>query len=178
MKIAKIIGLISGLIIFSLVTGLLIEKEVGKINWKNDVAIVIPTGVVNNKETVEVIRVIDGDTIEIAGGQKVRYIGVDTPETVDPKRPVGCFGKKASAKNKELVEGKTVELEKDVSNTDKYGRLLRYVWVGDRMINEELITEGYAKLDTVPPDVKYSQLLIKAEKEARISDIGLWSKCP
>ena len=82
-----------------------------------------------------VIRVVDGDTIEIEGGQKVRYIGIDTPETVDPSRPVGCYGKEASDKNKELVEGKIVRLEKDISETDRYGRLLRYIYVGDIFVN-------------------------------------------
>lgn len=81
----------------------------------------------------KVVRVIDGDTIEIEGGDRVRYIGIDTPETVDPRKPVQCYGQEASNKNKELVEGKTVELEKDVSETDKYGRLLRYVWLGDML---------------------------------------------
>ncbi|MDP3793405.1 MAG: thermonuclease family protein, partial [Candidatus Uhrbacteria bacterium] len=79
-----------------------------------------------------VVRVVDGDTIDVLiGGEqlRVRYIGIDTPETVDPRRPVGCFGKEASARNRELVEGKTVALEKDVSETDRFGRLLRYVWL-------------------------------------------------
>src|SRR3990167_3408922 len=79
--------------------------------------------------TVLVTRVIDGDTIEIEGGQKVRYIGIDTPETVDPRKPVQCFGVEASNKNKELVSGKRDRLEKDVSETDKYGRLLRYIYI-------------------------------------------------
>src|SRR4030042_2567140 len=85
----------------------------------------------STNEGILVTRVIDGDTIEIEGGQKVRYIGIDTPEKVDPRPSVQCYGKEAAAKNKELVEGKRVRLEKDVSETDKYGRLLRYVFVGD-----------------------------------------------
>ena len=81
-----------------------------------------------------VIRVIDGDTIEVAIDDRtftVRYIGVDTPETVHPEKPVEWMGPEASAVNKELVEGKTVYLEKDVSETDKYDRLLRYIFLAD-----------------------------------------------
>lgn len=165
------------MVLFSVIVGKLAEKEIGKLNIKTKIPTIIPTIIVKQKQTVKVIRVIDGDTIEIEGGQKVRYIGMDTPETVDPGKSVQCFGKEASTRNKELVEGKEISLEKDVSEIDKYGRLLRYVWIGDQMINEELITEGYARLDTVPPDVKYSIRLQTAEKEARIKDIGLWKLC-
>ena len=125
----------------------------------------------------KVVRVIDGDTIEIEGGIKVRYIGIDTPETVDPRKPVQCFGKEASAKNEELVGGKEVKLEKDVSETDKYGRLLRYVWVGDLLVNEYLVKEGYAQVSTYPPDVKYQDRFLAAQKEARENNRGLWSAC-
>jgi len=134
-------------------------------------------------DLVEILRVIDGDTIEVemavssTGAQnkeRLRYIGMDTPEIV---KPVGCFGEEAAAKNKELVEGKTVRLEKDVSERDKYGRLLRYVWVGDTMVNLELVKEGYATAWTYPPDVKYSAEFTAAEKQAREAKLGLWSSC-
>lgn len=127
---------------------------------------------------VRLSRVIDGDTIEIEGGERVRYIGMNTPETVDPRRPVQCFGKEASNKNKELVEGKNVRLEKDVSERDKYGRLLRYVFLGARFINLELVNEGYAYADTFPPDVKYQEEFLNAQREARNAKRGLWSACP
>jgi len=127
--------------------------------------------------TAKVVRVIDGDTIEIEGGVKVRYIGIDTPETVDPRKPVQCFGKEASAKNEELAGGKEVKLEKDVSETDKYGRLLRYVWVGDLLVNEYLVKEGYAQVSTYPPDVKYQERFLAAQKEARENNRGLWGAC-
>lgn len=136
-----------------------------------------PTPTVTTKTTAKVVRIIDGDTIELESGQKVRYIGVDTPETVKPRVAVQCFGKEASNRNKELVEGKIVELEKDVSETDKYGRLLRYVWLEGKMINEQLVAEGYARISTFPPDVKYSQLFLAAEKKARLENVGLWKKC-
>ena len=85
------------------------------------------TAATTTAEYYKVARVIDGDTIELENGERVRYIGMDTPETVHPSKPVQCFGKAASAENSKLVSGKTVRLEKDVSDTDKYGRLLRYV---------------------------------------------------
>lgn len=126
---------------------------------------------------ITVSRVVDGDTIELSSGQKVRYIGVDTPEVVDPRKPVQCFGVEASNKNKELVLGKTVRLEKDISETDKYGRLLRYIWVGETLVNDYLVRQGYAHASSYPPDVKYQEQLTQAEAEARISNRGLWSSC-
>lgn len=133
-------------------------------------------------ESVRVLRVIDGDTIEIEGGQKVRYIGIDTPETVDPRRPVGCFGKEASEENKSLVEGKNVTLVKDVSDTDKFGRLLRYVYISTEggnaiFVNDHLVRSGFARASTYQPDVKYTDRFLHAEKEARENGRGLWQKC-
>ena len=130
-----------------------------------------------NRQSVKVTRVIDGDTVEIEGGQKVRYIGIDTPETVHPDMKVQCFGKEASNKNKELVEGKMVELEKDVSETDKYGRLLRYVYIGQIFVNDYLVRQGYAHASSYPPDIKYQGQLQEAEKEARDNNRGLWGEC-
>jgi len=127
--------------------------------------------------TAQVVRVIDGDTIEVNIGGKsytVRYIGIDTPETVHPTKPVEYLGKEASDKNKELVSGKTARLDKDVSETDKYGRLLRYVYVGDLFINAELVRLGYAQVATYPPDVKYQDLFLKLQREAREAGRGLW----
>jgi micrococcal nuclease len=131
----------------------------------------------DSKDTFLVTKVIDGDTIELENGQKVRYIGIDTPETVDPRRPVGCFGKEASDKNKELVLNKKVQLIKDVSETDKYGRLLRYVYVNDIFVNNTLVREGFANASTYPPDVKFAQQFKKAEEEARNQGKGLWGSC-
>jgi micrococcal nuclease len=127
--------------------------------------------------TAIVARVIDGDTIELQGGLRVRYIGMDTPETVDPGQPVGCYGPEASARNKALVEGKTVQLEKDVSETDRYGRLLRYVYLNGVMINEQLVAEGYAMSSTYPPDVKYQDRILAAQQAARNANRGLWADC-
>lgn len=124
-----------------------------------------------------VARVVDGDTIVLDSGEKVRYIGIDTPESVDPRRPVECFGKEASNQNRQLVEGKTVRLERDVSKRDSFGRLLLYVWVNDQMVNELLVKNGYARVSTYPPDVKYVNRLKAAEQEARDQKRGLWSGC-
>ena len=124
-----------------------------------------------------VVRVIDGDTIKVdIDGYlyTVRYIGIDTPETVHPQKPVEYFGKEAAEKNRELVWRKTVRLEKDVSETDRYGRLLRYVWVGDVMVNAELARLGYAQVSTYPPDVKYQGLFLQLQREAIETGKGMW----
>ncbi|MFH1863167.1 MAG: thermonuclease family protein [bacterium] len=137
-------------------------------------------GTVTTTPTIEgilVTKVVDGDTIQLEGDKTVRYIGIDTPETVHPSQPVGCFGKEASAKNKELVEGKRVRLEKDISETDKYGRLLRYVYIGDTFVNDYLVRQGYANATSYPPDVKYQDQFRQAEQEARTDKRGLWGKC-
>lgn len=132
---------------------------------------------VKNFETAKVARVIDGDTIELVSGAKVRYIGIDTPETVDPRKPAQCYGAEASAKNKELVEEQAIRLEKDVTDKDKYGRLLRYVYVGDTFVNQALVEGGYAFLYTYPPDVKYQSEFLAAEQAAQAKDVGLWGAC-
>jgi len=126
---------------------------------------------------VKVTRVINGDTIELEDGQTVRYIGIDTPETVAPGQPVGCFGPEASAKNKEMVNGKAVTLEKDVSETDRFGRLLRYVYLDGQMVNEMLIAEGYAQQSTFPPDVKHQERFRTAQQQAQSQGKGLWTAC-
>lgn len=122
----------------------------------------------------KVARVVDGDTIKLETGEVVRYIGIDTPETVHPSKPVQCYGKEASDKNRELVEGKEIKLEKDVSETDKYGRLLRYIWLGDMLVNEYLVREGYAQSSSYPPDIKYQNKFIEAQRLARDENKGLW----
>jgi len=136
--------------------------------------------VATSSEVFTVARVIDGDTIDVlidGRTERVRYIGVDTPETVDPRKPVQCFGREASQKNKELVEGKEVRLEKDITDRDAYGRLLRYVFVGDTFVNRELVRLGYATVYTFPPNVRYVQEFLQAQKEARVEQRGLWQAC-
>ncbi len=132
----------------------------------------------NNKESIKVVRVIDGDTIVLENGKTVRYIGIDTPELNLKKGRPECYAYEAKKKNEELVLGKKVRLEKDVSETDKYGRLLRYVYVDDIFVNEVLVREGYATILTYPPDVKYANLFLTAQHEAIENNRGLWrEKC-
>jgi micrococcal nuclease len=133
-------------------------------------------------ESAVVTSVTDGDTVRVAldGGpeQPLRYIGIDTPESVDPRRPVGCYGTEAAAANAALVAGQAVVLERDVSDTDHYGRLLRHVWLelgsGWLLVNLELVRVGYAAVSTYPPDVKYTDLLLTAQQEAIAAGAGLW----
>ena|SRR3989344_4593299 len=134
-------------------------------------------------QLVKAVRVIDGDTIKLETGETVRYIGIDTPETKHPQKKLQCFGKEAMQKNKELVEGKLIKLEKDISETDRYSRLLRYVYLptdaspSGIFINEYLVREGFAHTSTFPPDVKYSDHFINLEYQAREKNFGLWNKC-
>jgi len=134
------------------------------------------------RAAAQVVEVVDGDTIEVRVGGTVYtvcYIGIDAPETVHPSEPVEWMGPEASAANRQLVEGQTVYLEKDVSETDEYGRLLRYVFLADgTFVNAELVRLGYAQVDTVPPDVRYQSLLLEAQREAREAERGLWAPTP
>ena len=130
----------------------------------------------------KVLRVTDGDTIDVQiAGQKetVRMIGIDTPEVKDPRKPVQCFGKVASAKTHELLDGKTVRLEGDPANNDrdKYHRLLRYVYLPDNtMVNEYLVQNGYAFAYTLFPFSKLEEFR-GYEKAAREQNKGLWGGC-
>lgn len=116
----------------------------------------------------KVTQVIDGDTIVIEGGYHVRYIGIDAPEKDEP------YYLEAKQANEELVEGKKVRLEKDISNKDKYGRLLRYVYVDGTFVNAEMVRQGYACAKAYLPDVKYQVYLEAMEKEARQAKKGSW----
>lgn len=126
----------------------------------------------------EIMRVIDGDTVELTDGQVVRYNGIDTPETKHPNKSVQCYGIEAAKFNEQLVLGKTVVLERDVSNTDRYGRLLRYVWLDGKMVNWQLVAEGYAFAKTYPPDIAYQTFFNQAQQFARDEKTGLWAVCP
>jgi len=128
--------------------------------------------------SAQVLRVRDGGTIEASidgDTHVVRYLGIDTPEVTHPEESVESIGREAAARNEELVGGKVVILEKDVLETDEQGRLLRYVWVGDLMVNAELLRLGYARLSTYPPHVKHQDLFLQLEGEAREAGRGLWA---
>jgi len=121
------------------------------------------------------IRVVDGDTIVLDGNEKVRLIGVDTPETKDPRKPVQYFGQEAYEFTKGLVEGKRVKLEYDQNRIDKYGRTLAYVYLEDgTFLNAEIIKQGYGFAYTKYP-FKYLEEFRQYEKEARGNERGLWA---
>ncbi len=179
----KIISLLI-VIILSFLFGKNIPTNKQKLQNAPSITIASQQNSSQNSSFVKVIRVIDGDTIEIEGKQTVRYIGIDTPELHNPKKSVQCFGKEAYEKNKGLIEGKMVKLEKDVSEKDRYGRLLRYVLLYDPpstpealFINKYLVTEGYAHAATFPPDVKYADLFINEQRTAVLNKKGLWNSC-
>jgi micrococcal nuclease len=131
-----------------------------------------------NRISAQVEEVIDGDTIKVSLNGKsetVRFILVDTPETKHPQKGKQPFGPEAYNFTKSLLEGKTVELEKDVQERDKYGRLLMYVYVDGKMVQEELLKKGLARVAVFPPNVKYVDQFRKLENEAKQQGIGIWS---
>jgi micrococcal nuclease len=124
-----------------------------------------------------VVRVVDGDTIYVQLGdrvEKIRYIGVNSPEIHHPIKGEEPGGREAAEVNRRLVDGHHVRLELDVRARDRYGRLLAYVWVGNTMVNAELLRLGYAQVMTVPPNVRHQDLFIKLQREARDANRGLW----
>lgn len=138
--------------------------------------------------TGKVVKVVDGDTINIkinGNEEKVRLIGVDTPETHHPSKPLQPFGLEAENYTRAQLTGKIVYLEVDVTERDRYGRLLAYVWLSppsaipdseirSKMFNAELLLNGYAQILTIPPNVKYVDYFRKYQTEARESAQGLW----
>ncbi|MBX4187052.1 MAG: thermonuclease family protein [Candidatus Doudnabacteria bacterium] len=127
-------------------------------------------------EWIQVAQVIDGDTVVLINGDHVRYIGIDTPEEFDQRKPVQCFAKEAAEKNRQLVEGKKIKFEKDVNTYDKYGRWLGYVYLEDgTFVNEKLVRDGFAFSYVYPPDIFKSEIFIAAETYARENKLGLWS---
>ncbi len=123
----------------------------------------------SGEESVLVTRVIDGDTIEVEGDRKVRYIGIDCPEEDQ------LFSREATATNKKIVEGRIVTLVKDVSNKDAFGRLLRYVYIGDVFVNAKLVEEGLAEATPYPPDLAHEDEFDDLEKKAKDSGKGMWT---
>jgi micrococcal nuclease len=129
---------------------------------------------------VLVTRVVDGDTVEVqidGHEEDVRYIGVDTPETVKPDMPVQCFGPQASAFNHRLVEGRRVRLVFGEERRDVYGRLLAYVYLDGRFVNAELVRRGLARTLTIPPNDRFAGELKRLEIAAARAGRGLWSAC-
>jgi micrococcal nuclease len=133
-------------------------------------------GNAGGSRVARVTRVVDGDTIRL-GDERVRLIGVDTPETKRPGTPVECFGREATAFTKRLLEGRRVRLELDVESRDRYGRLLAYVRRADDglFVNAELVAQGYATVLTVPPNVRHAARFLQLQRRARDDRRGLWS---
>jgi len=129
-----------------------------------------------------VVRVVDGDTIvaRVDGvEEKVRLIGIDTPETKKEDSPVECFGPEASAYTESLLpEGMAVHLERDVEARDRYGRLLAYIYLTDgTFVNLAIVREGFANVLTIPPNVTHADQFVAAARAAQAADAGLWSGC-
>jgi micrococcal nuclease len=127
-----------------------------------------------------VSRVVDGDTVEVQIGDReedVRYIGVDTPETVKPEEPVQCFGPQASDFNHGLVEQKWVRLVFDEERRDVYGRLLAYVYLEGRFVNAELVRRGLARTLTIPPNDRFAGHFKRLQNAAARRGRGLWGAC-
>ena len=122
---------------------------------------------------MQVARVVDGDTIVLSGGRRVRYIGIDTPE-VGARRE--HYGPEAGDFNASLVQGQTVHLEKDVSEVDRFGRLLRFVYADGILVNAELVREGYARARTYRPDTRYAECFAALEREASEARRGMWAE--
>lgn len=143
-------------------------------------------GEVDSVDLVAVKRVVDGDTIIVlvAGQERtVRLVGINTPETVDPRKGVECFGKEASNETKEILKSRKVRLVKDISETDKFKRLLRFVYVplddGNLLfLNDYLVRMGFATASTYPPDVSFASRFEEAQAQAIAQNRGLWASCP
>lgn len=148
----------------------------------------MPFGKSYNYSDIKVRRTVDGDTLQLESGERVRLIGIDTPEVHESDKlyrdaqrtkqdiaTIQELGRRAWQFTKNLVEGKQVSLEFDVEKHDKYGRLLAYVYLKDgTFVNAKIVQEGYASLLTIPPNVKYADLFLKLYQEARNNKRGLW----
>ncbi len=144
----------------------------------------------NTYTNLIVSQAIDGDTLQLSSGEKVRLIGIDTPEASNnPKtrrdsertgqelRKIMALGRQASTYTRKLVQGKPVRLELDVQHRDRYGRLLAYVYLRDgTFVNAEIVRAGYAQVMTIPPNVKYQELFLKLQNEARENKRELWKE--
>jgi len=138
-----------------------------------------------DSEIAKVARVIDGDTIELSDGRRIRYLNADTPETKKPSTPIQCFGPEASKYNKDLVEGKTVQLIADKRKQDRYGRDLRFIFLDgvdstkiENSVNAKLVRSGFARTIIIKPNNTYEKVFREWEYEAKEQKIGIWNSCP
>ena len=175
LAIIAIVGVVSGVISKDDILAAL-----GQNILENTVADTNTVATTISSDTYEVLRVVDGDTIQInynGTKEKVRMIGIDTPESVHPDENKNSDnGKIASDYTKELLTGKFVALEFDIQERDKYGRFLAYVYLDGEMINKKLLHDGYAQIATYPPNVKYVNEFTEIQKEAKEAKRGLWAE--
>jgi micrococcal nuclease len=181
----KVIFLVAILLLGALFVS---RNQLGKTRQAQIVKINIPFGKAHNYSDILVTRVVDGDTLQLASGERVRLIGIDTPEMHESDklyrdslrsgqdaRTIKAMGKKAYEFTRALLEGKRVSLEFDVEKYDRYERLLAYVYLKDgTFVNAEIVKQGYASLMTFPPNVKYVDLFLKLFREAHQEERGLW----
>lgn len=176
---------IAGMVISVFILGILILLDnFGYINLEtyieneNTKSVTEQDNIQNIDNLYKVVRVVDGDTIVIdynGTGEKVRLIGIDTPESVHPDADKNTkWGNTASDYTKYMLSGKYVGVEFDVEQTDKYGRLLAYVYLDGKMYNKTLLENGFAKVSTYPPNVKYVDEFVQLQKQARENKIGIW----
>jgi micrococcal nuclease len=128
-----------------------------------------------------VMRVVDGDTIHVdldGVDATIRLIGIDTPEKEGPYTHEECFGREASAYTERALAGREIQLEFDVERTDPYDRTLAHVWLGGELFDERIVADGYAMVATFPPNVKYVDRFLSAQRSAREGGLGLWGSCP
>ena len=168
-----------------------IQQNLG-LNSKNNISRTTPakkSPTVNRStseiETVKITRVVDGDTVELEDGRKVRLLNMDTPETVKPATPVMCYGKEASEYSKKSLTGKIVQLVPDKEANDRYGRALRLVFLQGKDIskveesfNAELVRGGYAGVKVYRPNVTFEKPLLSIQEEAKFKKAGMWGACP
>lgn len=158
---------IAVLIVFGFVLMLVVGVYMGESKQKRDM--------------VRVVSVSDGDTIRVQNGKgseiTVRLVGIDTPETHHPTKPIQCFGPEAENFTRENLTGKTVSLEYDVERYDRYGRTLAYVYVDNTRFNDVLVEQGYARTLSIEPNTKYARRLARLELDARNKSVGLWGYC-
>ncbi len=169
-NVKKLLSLIAGIVILLLGTYVQDQHKPKVSGITYDKSIIVEEG-----KPVKVVEAVDGDTVVLANGEKLRYIGIDTPESVDPRKPVQCFAHEAAERNKQLVEGKEIIFYKDVSPKDIYDRWLGFVYLPDgTFVNETLVKEGFAFSYRYVPDVSKTEQFKQAETYARTNQLGLW----
>ncbi|HEX9890936.1 MAG TPA: thermonuclease family protein [Actinomycetota bacterium] len=130
-----------------------------------------------SSDRATVARVVDGDTVWLEGGEKVRLIGIDAPEVEHPGQPGECFGDRGTEALRRMVLDRRVRVETDVALRDPFDRLLAYLWVGNRMVNETLVEHGFAIARRYPPNLRHAARLEAAQRRARAAGRGLWGTC-